>query len=317
MKTTLPTLLICILFIVSSCNSDDDISTPDPVVDTTCNGLEIIFTKGESLAAMARGGIEPYTYLWSSGETTSRITPTADGFHSCTITDAEGCAGEFTVDFEVVEDVIDEDECELSLTITEEPAGVLTATPINATGNVSYQWSLGGLTNTKTVNENGRYRATVIDEAGCEATEEILVDLAGPCEGLTANFEFCDQPNVLTDPIIEGGTPPYQIDPGFLSSITVGEYIEYTITDATGCIFNLGKLVSEEFGLCQTFPISISHTLDTNVYTASTNSDNTPESYHWTTGDTTESTEITESGMYSVVIEDVNGCISATTFEVK
>jgi hypothetical protein len=37
------------------------------------------------------GGTEPYTYLWSNGETTSSITNLAAGDYTVTITDGDGC----------------------------------------------------------------------------------------------------------------------------------------------------------------------------------------------------------------------------------
>jgi hypothetical protein len=42
------------------------------------------------------GGIAPYTYAWSSGQTSSSITGIAAGTYSLTVTDAKGCMGTAT-----------------------------------------------------------------------------------------------------------------------------------------------------------------------------------------------------------------------------
>lgn len=46
------------------------------------------------------GGVAPYTYLWSNGETTASLTDLAEGTYTVTVTDDEGCSNteSFTVD---------------------------------------------------------------------------------------------------------------------------------------------------------------------------------------------------------------------------
>lgn len=46
----------------------------------------------ETLTANVVGGLAPYSYLWSNGQTTSSINVTALGTYSVTVTDATGCA---------------------------------------------------------------------------------------------------------------------------------------------------------------------------------------------------------------------------------
>ena len=57
------------------------------------------------LTATVYAGIEPYSYLWSTGETTETITvcPTTTTTYSVTITDADGCVATDDVLVEVVD----------------------------------------------------------------------------------------------------------------------------------------------------------------------------------------------------------------------
>ena len=44
-----------------------------------------------SVYAVASGGVEPYTYLWTGGKTTDNITGLSTGTYNVTVTDANGC----------------------------------------------------------------------------------------------------------------------------------------------------------------------------------------------------------------------------------
>lgn len=61
---------------------------PNPVVDL---GDDIIYLNGADTVLNAEG--PGFTYLWSTGETTSTITVSQDGAYSVTVTDANGCTG--------------------------------------------------------------------------------------------------------------------------------------------------------------------------------------------------------------------------------
>jgi hypothetical protein len=46
---------------------------------------------GDEICAVASGGTPPYTYLWSTGETTACVTPPSAGEYCVVITDGNGC----------------------------------------------------------------------------------------------------------------------------------------------------------------------------------------------------------------------------------
>ena len=59
--------------------------------EPTCTVAPALVCTGEELCAVPSGGTAPYTYLWSTGETTQCITPTTEGFFTVTVTDFNGC----------------------------------------------------------------------------------------------------------------------------------------------------------------------------------------------------------------------------------
>jgi len=82
-----------------SCTAEVFVSAPDPC--SQCDDINLIIeSPGEicpgdvvTLEAVADGGTMPYTYEWSTGETTAVIEVDAAGLYEVTATDADGCFG--------------------------------------------------------------------------------------------------------------------------------------------------------------------------------------------------------------------------------
>jgi hypothetical protein len=77
--------------------SFDEIVIPDPTINTDCiSKASIVFNK-----KYFSGGVAPYTFKWSNGETTSDIAILSEGSYKLTVTDVEGCSAskEFNVKF--------------------------------------------------------------------------------------------------------------------------------------------------------------------------------------------------------------------------
>lgn len=69
------------------------ISVPPPIsLSTTSSGAGCGTNNTGVASAFAGGGTPPYTYAWSSGQTTSVISNLGGGTYSIVITDANGCA---------------------------------------------------------------------------------------------------------------------------------------------------------------------------------------------------------------------------------
>lgn len=155
------------------------------------------------------GGTPPYSYSWSSGETTAEITVVA-GSYFVLVTDANGCqtTGSFTVDkassltiTETVKDVVCYDSCtgEIDLSIE---GGIA---PYNVIWNTGQKGS----------NVTGlcaeTYIVTVTDQKGCQTTKEILVKSA-------EELIFDVVPNEVT--LCYGETIEYDV-----TMVGVSEYI--------------------------------------------------------------------------------------------
>ncbi len=76
----------------------DTLHSPSPIllnyssIDPNCNASD------GSLTALVSGGIAPYTYLWSNGDTTNVINNLPQGYYTVTVTDDNGCEEESASD---------------------------------------------------------------------------------------------------------------------------------------------------------------------------------------------------------------------------
>lgn len=72
----------------NSCSFDTSFSVPsyDPIIVSAS-------VEGNSANATASGGNEPYSFLWSMGDTTAYVENLAAGIYTVTVTDVTGCTG--------------------------------------------------------------------------------------------------------------------------------------------------------------------------------------------------------------------------------
>lgn len=132
--------------------------------------------------ALASGGTEPYTYLWSDGQTTQTATGlTGNTQYSVSVTDSIGCniTGSTIVD-----------ECNLSIQFTStnpdnlaNDNGTATVTVNGGAAPYSYTWSNGQTVTGSSSNINtatnlsgsSEYSVSIIDGNGCTINENIVV----------------------------------------------------------------------------------------------------------------------------------------------
>lgn len=238
--TTFLITLLTLVFLASCGSENIDVTTieeeiTDPKV-VTCDltGTISEATTGSGiLETTVDGGVRPYTYEWSTGETTMDIAVTEDGTYTVIITDSEGCTLEDQISVTLIDPCLD-----FVLILDESPEGTLSAIVAGGTPPYSYSWSTGGFESTTEVTESGTYSLTVVDAVGCTVFAEI-----------TTTFDSCNN-----------------------------------------------------------FEVDI-NTLSNNILIAEVQGGIAPYSYAWSTGETTISIVAPESGTYSVTATDDIGCV--------
>jgi hypothetical protein len=297
----------------------------ETVIDVLCNGD----ANGAILLAVS-GGQAPYTYSWSSLETTRDITGKVAGLYSVTITDANGCTLELN-DIEVEEP--DELLLDGMNTITEMVScfggndGEISLAVSGGTLPYSYLWSNGATTAAIMNIIAGSYSVTVTDANGCFFTETFII--AEPSEllvsGTTTNIVCFGDATGEIQTSVMGGVGLYtyawsdgpSTDPN-RTGLMAGNYT-VSVTDENACT------ATTQFTINQNDDISISGFITAvscnggmdGEISLTVNGGVSPYTFAWTgsgTGDNPRTGLVT--GSYSVTVTDSEGCEQTAMFMV-
>ncbi len=266
----------------------------------------------------ANGGTLPYSYAWSTGDSSQSIDSLCAGTYYATVIDAHGC-----------QDTV-------SFTLTEPPAIVSNATPSDAlcnnscdgsinlgvSGGVSpytYQWSNGATTEDINNLCASWYYVTITDANGCTKLDSAEIN-EPPALNLTLDINSQPTCNGVCDGSItanvNGGTAPYTYSwndgetTQTATSLCDGN-VSVTITDANGC-----EIIGDTVLIA---PQVLSVSLDTStnpscfglcngVIDISVSGGTTPYTYSWSNGATSDSIYNLCADTFVVTVTDANGC---------
>jgi len=270
-----------------------------------------------SIDLTVSGGTTPYTYLWSSGQTTEDISGLSAGLYALTITDGAGC--ELSVSYTVgnnsgtllVTGVVNDESC-ISAN------GSINQTATGGNGALSYLWNVGQTTQDISGLAAGSYTCTITDQVGCYITNNYSVNQSNGGMSISSSIitnELCGngQGAINITPI--GQTLSFSWSNGEttedISGLEAGNYI-CTITNAQGCTFvsNPISVLNSSGSLLVSTPV-ITNEICTNSQGAinmSVSNGTTPYTYLWSNGETTEDISGLSAGTYSMSVTDANGC---------
>lgn len=216
-------------------------------------------------------------------------------------------------------------------------ATILNATVTNPSEltNVSYKWFMDGVeiageTNpTLTVSTNGTYLAEVTGN-GCVTTDEIEIEIVVFNVSAGGTISLCGEESFIINPEISGSadldSATYVWSTGETTpTITVTEDGTYTVdvtiddctnTDDVTIIFRNQANVNlvEDFFKCANEVVTITAAIDSG--------DTTSYTYKWfrdgglIAGETTSTLDVTETGIYSVEVND-RGCLASDSVAVR
>lgn len=308
-------------FNVTVSSSQIPIAVPNPSSSICGENCMLIDMNATTPVSFTYAGITVTDYTSSTYEICSNSLPPGD--YLFTLTDANGCTTSF--DFSFINDPFE-------LTITETPLTCSSATLtsfVNTNTNVSYQWNTGETTQEIIATQPGTYWLRVEGENGCSdfqtydyiTTNNMDVTVTTTdvsCGGAADGSVFFDvnggvspyQYSIIINGLVIGTTPT-------ITGLTAGTY-QIQVTDAEGCIIIETFTISEPPPLIgeiwQNDECSSQNLFIEAIATGGT----APYQYLWDNGEIGPVITPTNSGFYSVTIEDSNGCnfVLQTSFVV-
>ncbi|MCB0689756.1 MAG: T9SS type A sorting domain-containing protein [Saprospiraceae bacterium] len=260
----------------------------------------LVHTKGE----------KPYTYTWSTGETTERIAVTTAGEYCVTVVDATGCLSEACR-------TVQEPSCETVIHALRsgpqiDAIGVRLIARTKGRAPFTYQWSTGDSTQVITVRSAGEYCVEVKDAFGCISNACFSFDPATSCKTeISILPNFSDATTGFRLVSRSYGQPPFTYlwsTGDTTKSIVVGDLKEYCVevTDANGCTSDDCIDLSPIATLCE---VKIKRTQGGNLIAQPRGFP--PFQIQWNTGDSTRAIHPDSGGEYCVTVTNVFGCTSS------
>lgn len=264
------------------------------------------FCSGDSIELSVAGTYD--TYLWSTGSTAPSLFAAASGLYSVTVSDASGCTGEASVSVE--------ESPEVSPVIT--PASEACSGTASLTTEIAYAaylWTTGDTTDTLTVSTSGTYAVTVTDSTGCTGTGSLELTVPQPLDlTILGATTYCSGSAALLTASTTANTYLWSTgDTTATISISSPGTISLTVTDAAGCTAVDSVLIVESDNLN---PVIIGPTALCTGDSGTLSAADTYDTYLWSTGQTTQSIDITATGLYELTVTDASGCTGTNTYEV-
>lgn len=206
------------------------IGEPSPIVvsittiDNLCNG----YSTGSANSQVSDPGNAPFTYLWSTGETTPNIATLSAGTYDLIVTNNEGCQqNEFFLNgglntitsFDILEpNALSLNPTILPISVTGANDGSVSVSPSGGLAPYSYLWTYSGSSSFINTNSSinnlspGYYYLQVADANGCLQLDTFLFN--EPNCNLTINSTYlpplCHDDNAeLFQWNVSGGVAPY------------------------------------------------------------------------------------------------------------
>jgi gliding motility-associated-like protein len=277
-----------------------------------CNG---------SVSASPTGGNGPYTYVWSTGATSSSVSGLCPGVYSVQVTDAAGCSEVFALNISNSTGPSAANGTVINASCANTCDGSISLAPTGGIAPYTYFW-LPGAQTTATVNNlcAGTYTVEITDAAGCVLIDSFTVTApnaivlnpaitntdCGFCTG-SINLNASGGNGPLTFSWAPGGqTTPV------INGLCAGLYT-VTVTDSSGCtevrvipVSNVNAQIT-----ITTTSTGISCFGDCNATAqVSAAGPNGPFTYLWSNGSTNDSLSGLCAGTYLVQATDATGCVS-------
>ena len=310
------------------CAGVGSVTISEPPLLTTSIAITNISCFGSAngnLVVSANGGVSPYSYAWSNGETNSSISDLMAGNYLVTVADANACT------------------VSASVPMTEPPllAGNAIAKHVSCFGGndgnaviavaggvppFSYLWSNGQTNVANTSLIQGVYQVTFTDAIGCTGVASIAVSeppllMANATATDISCFGMNDASAAVS---VSGGVAPFSYTwsngetNAAITNLLANNY-SVLVSDANACIQIASVTITQPPLLLASAvagDVSCFGGKDASVVVVA-GGGNAPYVYDWNNGETSNSLANLAAGTYLVTVTDFNACTTVTMATVS
>ena len=323
---------------LNGCLEEKDIQLTQPgalvvemtVTHTTCQTSG--FDNG-SVNLTVSGGIEPYSYSWSTGATTQDIAALTPGIYFISVTDANGClktdSARINLPPPLSYDKILTDYNGYNISCFGKSDGSIQINPTSGTPPYIFSWQgpSGFSATTKDISglSAGQYILNITDSKMCSSIETIELTEPGRL-GLTVttslsltgdhniNCAGAKTGSISVETENNAGSVEYLWADGEIGSertgLKAGNYKVIT-TDSNGCSADSTILLTEPDSITISFTVTqpfCTDMPDGQIAINVTGGTNSGYTYLWSDNSVTQNISTAVSGLYSVIVTDANGC---------
>jgi gliding motility-associated-like protein len=296
---------------VNSCTTINSINIGQPTALASSTAVTNVLCFGNATGSStltASGGTSPYTYLWSSAQTTSVISGLNAGVITVTLTDANSCTTTNTVSITQPTAGLSVNISTSSSTLCVGSTVTLSASGSGGAGAVTYTWVAGPTSSVYAVSPaaNSTYTVNAKDASACAASQTIALTVLAPSAISVNSGSICSGNTFV---MIPSGATTYTFSSGS-ASVSPLTNTSYTVigTNAVGCTNTVGAVSN--------VTVNTSPTITINNYTICNGSSvvllpSGASTYTYSSGSATVSPIINTT--YSITGTSALGCASSNT----
>ncbi|MFI5219196.1 MAG: SprB repeat-containing protein [Bacteroidia bacterium] len=298
-----------------------DLVEPDSIQFSFTLQNETCGTSNGSITLNLTGGVQPYSYLWSTSATGAALFTIGAGTYTITVTDLNLCTDEDTASI---------------INIPAPAATVFLKTDVNCFGGnngsididvsngtppFSFLWSNAETTEDISNLPAGSYTVMVTDFNLCtSSTSDVITQPDSIQVSFNSANEFCNLANGTIDAGVTGGVPPYSYlwsnssTDNLISNLSAGTFT-VTITDFNLCVnADASSIVNIPAPTATVILKTDVNCFGGNDGTIDVDVSNgtSPFSFLWSNGETTEDILNLTEGSYTITVTDFNLCTSST-----
>jgi gliding motility-associated-like protein len=301
------------------------ILTQPSAVSTTAQMTPVNCFSGSdgALNITTTGGVGPYTYVWSDGDTTEDVDSLAAGSYSVQVTDANNCVSTFNFAVTQPQQALTLSLTQVNVSCFGDSTGSINLSVSGGTPGYSYAWNNGPLTQDVFVLDTGFYQVIVTDANDCvDSISTIITQPAAPisiaethvnilCFGAsTGSIDITPSggtPSVLTGYTYEWSTNETTQD---VQTLPWGPY-QVVVTDSLLCTDTLEVTLTQPLA-----PLDVTFDIEnvkcygdsTGSLLANITGGTAPYEFGWSTLDSTLFIDSLPIGSYSISIIDSHNC---------